>query len=162
MKENVLKKVMRLSVVAALYVALTYALSFLAYGNVQFRVAEILVLLCFFRKDYLFSVVIGCAIINMFSPLGLLDVLIGTLATLLSCLCIIYSKRLIIASIYPVIFNAVLVGLLLTFVYETPFVLNMISVGLGEAAVMILGVCVFKSLRKDKHFITLIDANQNI
>lgn len=160
--ENVLKKVMRLSVVAALYVALTFALSFIAYGNVQFRVAEILVLLCFFKKDYSISLIIGCAIVNLFSPLGILDVAIGTLATTLSVICIMYSKRLYVSIIYPVLFNALLVGGLLIFVYDTPFILNILSVGFGELVVMIFGVIMFKYLRQNNHFISLIKADQNI
>lgn len=49
-KESLTKKVIRISLVAALYVALTLALSWISYGEIQFRIAEILVLLCFFSK----------------------------------------------------------------------------------------------------------------
>lgn len=59
-KESLTKKVIRISLVAALYVALTLALSWISYGEIQFRIAEILVLLCFFRKDYAISMIIGC------------------------------------------------------------------------------------------------------
>ena len=41
--------IMKLAIIAALYVTLTYALSFLSYNEIQFRVAEILMLLCFFK-----------------------------------------------------------------------------------------------------------------
>ncbi len=160
MKENVIKKVMRLSVVAALYVALTFAFQMVAYGGVQFRVAEILVLLCFFRKDYSISMIIGCLIVNIFSPLGFLDIIFGTIATMLSVFFIMYSKKLFIACLYPVLFNGIIIGLLLTFVYQTPFMLNLISVGLGEIMVMIFGYLVFNKLGKDQKFIMLIDTNK--
>ena len=161
-KENVLKKVIRLSVVAALYIALTFALSGLAYANIQFRVAEILVLLCFFRKDYGYSMILGCLIVNLFSPLGIIDVVVGTFATFLSVLFVSISKKLWIASIFPVLFNGLLVGLELWFVLDLPFVLSALEVAIGELAVMIFGVVTFKYLQKDNHFVELIDANQNI
>ena len=44
--------IMRLSIIAGLYVVLTYALNFISFGEVQFRIAEILMLLCFFNKKY--------------------------------------------------------------------------------------------------------------
>lgn len=161
-KENVLKKVIRLSVVAALYIALTFALSSLAYANIQFRVAEILVLLCFFRKDYAYSMILGCAIVNLFSPLGLIDVIVGTFATILSVIGVMYSKKLWIASIFPVVFNGLIVGLELWLVLDLPFIISAIEVAIGETVVMIFGTVVFKYLQKDNHFIELIDANQNI
>ncbi len=70
MKENLTKKIIRIAVVAALYAVLTLALSWISFNSIQFRVAEILIILCFFRKDYVYSLVIGCAIANCFSPMG--------------------------------------------------------------------------------------------
>ena len=49
-----IKDITRLAIVAALYVALTYVSYPFAYGYMQFRISEILVLLCFFRKDYFY------------------------------------------------------------------------------------------------------------
>ena len=73
-----------------------------------------------------------------------------------------YSKKLWIASIFPVLFNGLIVGLELWLVLDLPFALSAIEVAFGEMVVMIFGVVVFKYLQKDKHFIDLIDANQNI
>ena len=41
-KESLIKKVIRISLVAALCVALTLSLSWISYGGIQFRIAEIL------------------------------------------------------------------------------------------------------------------------
>ena len=43
----------RLAVVAALYAALTIVLQPISFGLIQLRLSEILVLLCFYRRDYL-------------------------------------------------------------------------------------------------------------
>lgn len=160
--ESVIKKVIRISVIAALYVALTLSLSWLSYGDIQFRVAEILVLLCFFRKDYCISLIIGCAIANCFSPMGIVDVIFGTIATTLSVLFVTKSKHLILTIVYPTIFNAIIVGLELYYMLDLPFFISSVSILVGEALVMIVGYIIFKGLRKNKSFLELIHANQNI
>ncbi|MDD3171054.1 MAG: QueT transporter family protein [Bacilli bacterium] len=155
-------RILRLAIVAALYVVLTVSLSFLSYGDIQFRVAEILILLCFFKKDYGISLVIGCAVANMFSPMGIVDVIFGTIATIISVLFIMKCHNLIIASLFPVIFNGVIIGLELYYVLELPLIMSMISVAIGEAVVvMIFGNLIFFRLRKNEEFMKLIEANQN-
>ena len=161
-QKNTIKKVIRLSCVASLYVALTLALSWISYGSIQFRVAEVLVLLCFFRKDYGFALILGCAIANGFSTLGMIDVVFGTLATLIAVIGVMYSKNLIVASIFPVISNAIIVGLELTYVFNTPLWFNMFSVGVGELVFMAVGVSIFMMINKNSYLLEIIDANQNI
>ena len=58
---NVLAKI---SIVAALYVVITYAIAPISYGPVQVRISEVLVLLAFFDKKYIISLTIGCLIAN--------------------------------------------------------------------------------------------------
>ena len=52
------KNLVRLALVAALYAALTLALPGLSFPAIQFRFSEILVLLCFYRKDYSISLIL--------------------------------------------------------------------------------------------------------
>ena len=52
MLSNQIKSISKLSIVAALYVALTYILGFISFGEIQFRIAEILMLLCFLNILY--------------------------------------------------------------------------------------------------------------
>lgn len=147
--------------IAALYVTLSLITYPLSFGMVQFRVAEMLMLLCFFRKDFAIGLIIGCAITNIasFSPL---DILFGTLATALSCLVIMFSKQLLVAAIAPIVFNAVIIGLELHFLLEEPLWVAMGFVALGEFVVMIVGYIVFFALRKNKKLFELMKANQNL
>ena len=161
-KESLTKKGIRISLVAALYVALTLALSWISYGEIQFRIAEILVLLCFFRKDYAISMIIGCAIANTFSTLGPIDIVMGTIATSFAVICVMFSKNLLVAGIFPVIFNAIIVGIELSIVFKTPFWLNALTVGLGEFVVILIGIFTFHLLKKNVVFMKMIKANQNI
>ena len=47
------------ALIAALYVVLTLGLANLAYGEIQFRVSEVLVLLAFFDPRYIVGVTLG-------------------------------------------------------------------------------------------------------
>ena len=115
-----IKTLVRQSVVAALYVALTLAVSPIAYGPIQFRISEILVLLCFFRRDYVVGLTLGCFIANFFSPMALTDVPFGTLATFISVFLISRSRNIFLASLYPVVANGLIIGLQLHFVFGHP------------------------------------------
>ena len=150
------------SMVAALYVVLTlitYPFSFL---GIQFRIAEFLVLLCFFRKDYAIGLVIGCAIANLASSIGVVDVGFGSLATLIACLGIMFSKRLAIAIIFPIVSNAFIVGFELYMFLGEPFWLSTAQVAIGETAVMIVSYIFYMIMRKRPTFYELINAKQNI
>lgn len=161
-KRSRIHQIIRLAIITALYVTLTIVLSFMSYGNIQFRIAEILILLCFFRKDYSIALILGCAIANFFSPLGIFDVIFGTLATAISVLFVMKSKNLVVASIFPVIFNGIIIGLELYYVLSLPLLLSMASVAIGEAVVvMVLGNLIFFKLKKNANFLELIEANQN-
>ncbi|HPN60864.1 MAG TPA: QueT transporter family protein, partial [Bacilli bacterium] len=70
----------KMALVASIYVVLTIWNPF-SYTEIQFRISEVLVLLCFYRKDYIYALTIACIIANFFSPLGIIDVVLGSLAT---------------------------------------------------------------------------------
>lgn len=161
MKKNIIEIISYNSTIAALYVILTYITFPISYGQIQFRFAECLILLCFFRKDYIFGLTIGCAISNLLSTIGLFDVLFGSLATFLSCLFIIYSKHLLIAIIFPILFNSVIVGFELFWLLKEVFWLSCLFVGLGELGVMLISYIIYFSLRKKESFYSFIRANQN-
>ena len=159
------KDITRLAVVSALYVALTLLVHPYSYGQLQFRISEVLVLLCFYRKDYVYSLILGCFIANILSPLGILDMVFGTLATAISVILIANSKRLFLSSLYPVIFNGILIGGLIYFLGDEPVSLLAVMsyVAIGEFVVVsIIGVIIFKVLEKNKIFLEVIEANQNV
>ena len=79
------RKLARCAVVAAIYVVLCMALQPFSYGAVQVRVAEALCLLPIFGPEYIAGVVLGCFLANLLGS-TIVDVIFGTLATLLACL----------------------------------------------------------------------------
>ncbi|HKL11090.1 MAG TPA: QueT transporter family protein [Clostridia bacterium] len=141
----------RTAVIAAIYAALTVGLAPISYMALQFRISEILVLLAFINPAFAPGLVLGTFIANLFSPLGIIDVIFGTMATIMSIRYMILSKNIWIASLYPTIFNGIIIGAELHFVYSLPLALTMLQVAAGEFVVVtILGVPVMKALLKNK------------
>lgn len=157
MKKIDTRRIAIYGIVAAVYVAVTYACGSLAFMGVQFRISEALVLLCFYKRDYIIPLGIGCAIANLNSPMLPWDMTVGVLATVLSLLLISKSKNIFIASIFPVIINGVAVGVGLYLFFDLPLWLSMAQVAIGEfVCVSLVGIVLFKSLEKNGSFMKLI------
>ena len=156
------KDLTRLAVVAALYAALTIALSGLSFGPVQFRIAELLTLLCFYRKDYSVALILGCFIANCFSPMALMDMVFGTVATAVAVIPMFYVKNIWVASLLPVISNAVIIAVELYIAFKEPLWMSMLTVGAGELMVItVVGCPLFRCvLEKNKHFMELIGSQK--
>ena len=168
MKNQQVRELTIMAVIAALYVALCYAFSFMSYGLIQFRVAEILLILAFYNKKYCIAVILGTFIANMLM-FGPIDMILGTFATVLVLIVIILVKngllRKIIAAPAAAIINGVVISFM--FYYFVPDVCEyaleimpdfmsasslllfmFISVAIGEFAVVLLGVLVFAGIEK--------------
>ena len=145
-------RIVKTAIVAAIYAALTIGLSPLSYGPIQFRLSEVLILLAFVNSDYIVGLTIGCLIANLLGPYGLADIAFGTFSTLVSAYLVNVTPKLIknkyaiwVASLWPVLANAVIVGLMLNIFFKLPFLLCMLEVGIGEFGVVtVVGVPLFK------------------
>lgn len=119
------KFIAQAAMIAAIYATLTLAISPLSYGGViQFRISEALSILPIFTPAAIPGLVIGCFIANFGSPYGLIDVMGGTMATLIA---VIVTRMLkdknykgipILAPLPAVIFNAVIVGAVIVVAVE--------------------------------------------
>ncbi len=87
-------RLVKAGIIAALYVVLTYSLPSLAYGPLQFRFSEILTLLAYIDPFYILPLTLGCAIANIGSPFGIIDVIFGTLASFLALYCMSKTKKI--------------------------------------------------------------------
>ncbi len=95
----------RQSLIAALYVILTLSGLGVSYGPIQFRYSEIMTWMAFFDPKSVIGLTLGCLIANIWSPFGLIDMLIGTLGTLLSTLCMSRTRSKWIAMLWPSVFS---------------------------------------------------------
>jgi len=147
-----IRKIAFAGVVAALYAACTMALSGIAYGPIQFRVAEALCILPFFFPFSVWGLFIGCIVANILSPYPL-DIIAGSAASLLAALCTMQIGKLgrerlpvkILACLPPVLFNAVIIGALIAYymvsageaeAFLPAFIVNGLQVGLGQFVVL--------------------------
>ena len=152
MKNDLTKRLTRTEIIAAIYAVITVAIAPLSYMGVQFRISEILVLLAVFDPLYIGGLTLGCLIANLLGPNGPMDVLFGALATFISVYAIYltgkiiqnYKAKLFIASIWPTIFNGLIVGWMLNKLYGLPLILSMGQVALGELVIITcIGVPLF-------------------
>lgn len=153
----------RLAIVAAMYAALTLALPGLSYGGIQIRFSEILVLLCFYRRDYSISLILGCFIANIFSPMALMDMIFGTLATAIAVIPMFSFKNIWLASLLPVISNGVIIAIELYVAFGEPIWLSMLTVAAGELIVCtIIGCPLFRLVfERSARLMRIIGANKN-
>ena len=145
----------RNAIIAALYAALTISLAPLSYGPIQVRVSEFMTLLAFTNRKCIPGLVLGCFIANIGSPYGVADMVIGTMATFLAVYAMQFYPNLFTASLMPVIFNGVIIGLELAYVSAIPAGISvaatMFYIGLGEfISVSILGILIAKLVFKNE------------
>ena len=144
-------------IIAALYAVLAYFSSVfgIAYGPIQCRFSEALCVLPFLTPAATPGLFLGCLAANLLSPYGALDIVFGSLATLLAALWTQHIRYKWLAPLPPVICNAVIVGAVVT-VQQVPaelfwgtFAYNAFTIGLGEAlACYILGGLLLTQLPK--------------
>lgn len=141
----------RAGLVAAAYMALTFAFAPVSYGMIQFRVSEILNLLAFYNPVYIPGIVLGCALANLNSPLGMIDVVVGSFHTLVSLLFMAKMKNKWVGSLGPTIFSFI-IGLEIAYVSnDWNLVLPVtLSVALSEFVICTLvSVPVYSQLEKN-------------
>lgn len=143
-------KIVRVALIAAIYTAVTVLLAPFSYGPVQVRVSEALTILPFIFPESILGLFIGCLIANIYGGLGMVDIVFGSLATLLAGYLTSKMPGKYLAPLPPVIINAIVVGLILKYVLGAPLLVSMLYVGLGQlVACYLLGLPLLLLL--DKH-----------
>lgn len=162
MKKRKINYLVMSALIAAFYAGLTYLMGIfgLAYGPIQFRVSEILTILPIFTSAAIPGLTVGCFIANIMS-FNLIDMIFGTLATLLAAIATYYLRKITfkgipyLAILPPVLFNAVIVGLEISVFYTEGgasllgFVFSALTVGIGQLIICYgLGIPFYLLLNK--------------
>ena len=152
------------AVIAAIYAGLTYFAAVLnvAYGGIQFRFSEALTILAAFSPAAIPGLTVGCFLGNITSPYGIVDIVCGTLATLIAAVLSYKTRNIkfkdlpLLSAIFPVIANAIIVGLEITlfmpegFKFEA-FLISAFQVGFGELVICYgLGIPLYKVIKRLK------------
>lgn len=149
--------------IAGLYVVFTLPFANIAYGPIQFRLAEVLTVFPAFSALTIPGVTLGCFIANLINPnnLGPVDIIGGTLATLIAGYFswLIGKKKKPLGIIPPIIFNGLIVGGYLPFllvdegstVTAQAVGISMLSVAGSEAVLLVvLGLPLIAVISKTK------------
>ena len=150
------------AMIAALYALLSCfsGIFGLAYGPLQFRFSEALCVLPFLFPAATPGLFVGCVIANLLSPYGPLDIVVGSLATLIAALWTARMKRWYLAWVPPVVCNAVMVGFTIAFAetgataaLPAAWIYNGSTVGVGELGVcLVLGSLLLRLMPQIKFF----------
>lgn len=132
-------------VIAALYVVLTFVFAPISFGSVQLRIAEALTILPLFTSAAVPGLFVGCLVGNILGGAILLDIIFGSLATLIgAALGYRLRKNRWLVPVPTVISNTVIIPLVLYFGYgvNLPIPVIAIIIAIGE----ILGCVVLGEL----------------
>ena len=143
--------------IAAIYVALTMSFSAISFGPVQFRISEALCILPFFTPAAIPGLFIGCFLSNLLCGAAVMDVVFGSIATLIGAVgsyCLRHNKWLV--CVPPILANAIIVPWVLRYAYGSTDLIPvaMVTVGIGEIlAIGVLGNLLLLTLDRYKQFI---------
>lgn len=155
MKSKKLVFICQAAVIAALYVVLTYVFSAFASGVIQVRVSEALTILPAFTPAAIPGLIIGCLLSNTLTGCVLLDIIFGSVATLIGALGSYALRRHTwLVPIPPIVSNMIIVPFVLRFAYGAtdafPFMIA--TVGAGEIiSCYLLGMILYGALKKVNH-----------
>lgn len=142
-------------IIAALYIAVTMLVAPFGFTEVQFRISEMFNHLVVFNPRFSIGIIIGVFIANLFSPLGMYDLLFGVGHSIitLGLLIIIckYVKNIIARlAINTLLFTLTMfiIAYELNLALELPFLWTWLTVALGEFVVLAVGAPIMYELNK--------------
>lgn len=154
------RKIATYALIISVYTVISLLIGSFSFGSIQMRISESLLVFCLYDKKYIMPITLGCFVTNLLgviygvNPL-LLDVIIGTLATLLSGICVYYFKEIklfglpLLSLFLPVLINGVFIGIELSLYFSINVFVLIAYVGLGEfISVTVLGSLIYKPIER--------------
>lgn len=165
------KQITLSALIAAIYAVLTIIFTPISFGMVQFRISEAFMLIAALTPAAIPGLFIGCILSNIYGGLGLIDIIFGSIATLLVAAITYYMGQKIPANLKvfktmllplpTIIFNGLIVGGYLPFVVpeirqlsESLTIVLFMSIGsvmLGELVITYaLGIPLYLAIKKSR------------
>lgn len=139
----------RAGIIAAIYVVLVLIeapFGPITYGPVQIRISEGLTLLPLVEAAAVPGVFVGCLLANLIlsfiSPLGLVDIIGGSLVTLLAAYLTRKLNNKYLGILPPVLLNGLIVSIWVSKYMNIPYLATVATISLGE----LIAVAVFGNL----------------
>lgn len=143
--------------IGAIYVVLTLVFAPLSFGEVQIRFSEALTVLPYFTPAAIPGLFVGCIIANFLGGAIPIDILFGSIATLIGA---VFTYKLRgnkwLAPLPPIAANTVIVPFVLYYGYgiNLPVPFMMLTVGAGEVVSCgVIGMVLLTALSRYRHTI---------
>ena len=130
------------SLIAAIYIVLIlvqtlpFPVASLTFGPIQLRIAEGLVLLPMVEAAAVPGLFVGVLISNFLlapaSGFGLVDIIGGSLVTLIAAVLTSKARFKISAMIPPILLNAFIVSIWVSYFTKIPYLYTVLGIGVGE------------------------------
>lgn len=163
MQNKALRDLLLQAMIASMYVVLVYIFQFMSFGSLQFRIAEVLLIFIFFDRKSILGLSIGTFVANwLLSPFGIIDAVVGTAATLTALiLMLLLKKKPYIALAMPALANGLIIGIMIAYIEQIPFIPIFFWVFLGEAVVLyVLGLPLWLALKNNQGFMEFFLENK--
>lgn len=148
------KFLVQAALLAAIYSSLTIVLGSFGYGPIQFRIAEALTVLPAVMPSAIPGLFIGCILANWFGGFGMIDIVFGSLATLLAGFSTyLLRKHRFLFPFPPVFFNAIIVGAYVYLLYDNSYsmLFTMLFIGISEFIICYcLGLPLISFIKKNR------------
>jgi uncharacterized membrane protein len=149
---NLSVKIILSALIASIYAVVTIALASFGYSYIQIRISEGLTPLPFLMGfPAVAGLTIGCMIANFLSPIGLADLVFGSLLTFFAAVLSWKANfgRKLVACAYPIFINAFGVSIYVSYFYGVPYFFSVLTIGIGESiAVLVVGYPLLKIIEK--------------
>lgn len=144
--------------IAAVYTVLTLVFAPVSFGPVQFRISELLCILPFFTPAAVPGLFVGCLLSNILCGAAGLDIVFGSLATLIGAAGSLYLGKINkwLVCLPPILSNTIIIPWVLRFAYGSTDLIPvaMATVGIGEIlAIGVLGNLLLVTLERYRHLI---------
>lgn len=127
---------------AAIYVVTT-VINPIGTMAIQIRVSEMLAVIPFINRQYIPGLILGVAIANLFSPLGIIDVAVGVSIAVISYTISYFVKNIWVNVVQYSVLCGVIVGFMLWSVTGIPFWLNFATITISTLITTSIGAVLF-------------------
>lgn len=157
MKNKKLLYLVQSSMIAAIYVVLLMVFKPIGSGAIQVRIAEALTILPYFTPAAIPGLWVGCFLGNFLAGNHILDIVFGSLATLIAA----YGSYKLrghkfFVPLPPIIANMIVVPWVLRYAYDIPDAIPflMLTIGIGEVlSCGVIGLALLFALNNYRQFI---------
>lgn len=131
--------IVKSGIIAAIYVVLTLIMGNLSFLSIQYRLSEAMTILPMVMAEAIPGLAVGCFIANIIGGYGFVDIVFGSLVTLLAAYLTSKIKNKYVAILPPILLNAFIVSIWVSKMSNTPYWFNVGTIGFGEFVTA--GIC---------------------